>query len=117
MRGITAVVLASALVACGGAANDDAPEAAGAMEIPGIALADVAGTWNMVSMADTVAVPYILMATDSETGWTVAFPDREPIPIEVAMVDGDSIVTITGPFESMLYEGEMVTTPLGHETG
>ncbi len=111
MRRLNALLLATFVAACGGAGEDYAGDDADAMPAAaGISPADVAGTWNMVSMADTIRVPYVLTATDSDMGWTVTFPGRDPLTIEVAMIDGDSIVTITGPFESMLHEGEMVTT-------
>ncbi len=113
MRRLTAILLTSALAACGGGdheADEGAMPAAAEPTATAISLADVAGTWNMVSMADTLTVPYVMTATDTEMGWTVTFPGREPIPVQVELVDGDSVVTVTGPFESVLHAGEMVTS-------
>jgi hypothetical protein len=41
--------------------------------------------------------------------WTMTMAGREPVPVRVR-VDGDSIMTETGPFSSVLREGVMVTT-------
>lgn len=83
------------------------------MAAPGISLSDVAGTWTMEAMAadrDTVLVTYQMTATATEDGWTVTFPGRDPIPLRVVAVDGDSIVTEMGPYESALRDGVTVTS-------
>jgi hypothetical protein len=77
----------------------------------GITLADVSGTWNVRVMpenADTVITSYTLNATDST--WTINFPNREPIPVQILAVEGDSIVTSAGPFLSAVRSNVMVTT-------
>jgi len=44
--------------------------------------------------------------------------NREPIPVRVVAVGGDSVVTEAGPFESVLRPGQMVTTrTVGHYKG
>jgi hypothetical protein len=78
-----------------------------------ISLADFAGTWTVSTMpeaSDSVLVTYELAATATTDGWTLTFPGRDPIPVTVALVDGDSVVTDMGPFESALRPGVMVTT-------
>lgn len=75
-------------------------------------LADVAGKWNMRSVATTgatTAVTYVLTATSNTSGWTIAFPGRAPIPVRVS-VDGDSITIDAGPYPSVLRKGVQVTT-------
>ena len=87
--------------------GDTAPAVA---EAPTISLEDVAGTWSMQAMpldADTVDVEYQLIADPA--GWTLQFPDRDPIPVEIIEVAGDSIVTRAGPYESVLRSGVPVT--------
>ena len=79
----------------------------------GIKLSDVAGTWegkSMVGPKDSVVVTYTITATADGKGWTITFPGRAPIPTRVVTVGGDSIVTESGPYVSVLRPGQMVTT-------
>ena len=86
------------------------------MEMPGapmISLADVAGVWTMQAlpeMGDSALVTYQMVATDNTEGWTLTFPDREPIPARVVAVAGDSIIVEAGPYESALRGEVMVST-------
>ena len=76
-----------------------------------LSLADVAGTWNVRSMVEgdeSKAVTYDLVTTADSSGWSLKFPDREPIPMKVIAVEGDSVVTEAGPFESALRKGTQV---------
>ena len=60
-----------------------------------ISLADVAGAWTMEALpetGDSALVTYEMVATDNMEGWTITFPDREPLPVRVVAVEGDSIV-------------------------
>lgn len=78
-----------------------------------VSLADVAGTWKVHSAVEgneKVAVDYDLVATGDRSGWTINFPKRKPIPVRVVAVEGDSIVTESGPFESALRKGVQVNT-------
>ena len=56
------------------------------------------------------AVTKISINSELPEGWTVTFPDREPIPIRLVAVEGDSIILDVGPYESALREGVMVST-------
>ena len=101
MRRFAALCCAVLLVGCAPA------------EEPGISLADVAGTWSMQAFpetGDSAIVSYELVLTDNMEGWTLTFPGRDPIPVRVIAVEGDSIVSEIGPFESALREGVMVST-------
>jgi hypothetical protein len=96
------------------AAKDTASAAvgAGATAAP-ISLASVAGKWSMRTMAansDSVLVSYEMVATAEPTGWAFNFPNRQPVPIRVVAVEGDSIVTDAGPYESVLRKGVQVST-------
>lgn len=79
-----------------------------------ISLAAVAGQWNVRSVpesdTDTAATLYVLNATADTSGWSITFPNREPIPMHVVAVAGDSIVTEAGPFESARRAGVQVRT-------
>jgi hypothetical protein len=79
-----------------------------------IDLKTVAGKYKVTSRAqsgtDTTVVTYELNATGDTTGWTVTYPNRKAEPMRVIMVSGDSIVTETGPFQSVRMKGGPVTT-------
>ncbi len=78
-----------------------------------IALADVAGKWTLRVMkegGDSTLLTYELVATADTSGWIAHFPKRKPVPVRVTAVDGDSIVTEAGPFESVLRKGVQVTS-------
>ena len=118
MRVLTSCWIALVLVGCGRGAEkpEEAAvgEAAPMEEAPAtISLADVAGTWNVrstVEGSEETVVTYDLVATGDRTGWSIKFPNREPIPLQVVAVEGDSVVTEAGPFESALRKGVQVRT-------
>jgi hypothetical protein len=110
-----ALVLSIALIGCEReepAEEETMTEDTTAMAPTGIALADVAGTWTMNATAETgeVVPQFELVATASESGWELHFPNRDPVPVRVVEVAGDSIVTEAGPYESILRPGTQVTT-------
>jgi hypothetical protein len=106
------------LVACSKSkdqpATDEMADAAAAPEAPApIALADVAGQWTvrlMPESGDSTLLSYEMVATGDTSGWAFNFPKRKPVPVRVVAVDGDSIVTEAGPFESNLRKGIQVTS-------
>jgi hypothetical protein len=78
-----------------------------------ISLADVAGRWNLRSVpetGDTTPIASQINLTADTSGWTMTLPNRRPVATRVVVVAGDSIVTETGPFESVLRKGVQVTT-------
>jgi len=81
---------------------------------PPIALADVAGKWDVKGMneaGDSTLVTYVLTATADTTGWTITFPNRRtPVPVRVVAVAGDSINIQAGPYASVLRRGVQVQT-------
>ena len=102
----SAAALAAALAGCAPTA-DRAADAAAAEPPPPkspLALADVAGRWKMKATnarGDSLTV-YELNATSDTSGWTITFPNRAPLPLKIITVAGDSIVTETGPYPSVL---------------
>jgi hypothetical protein len=110
MRRTILVMTALAFVGCAGGGEEmPADTPATAMAAP-LSLADLAGTWNLQTISesgDTVAS--VLTGTGDASSWTIAIAGRDPIPARV-MVDGDSVITESGPFESVLRPGVMVTT-------
>jgi hypothetical protein len=78
-----------------------------------IALADLAGKWvvNVTpESGDSAVLTFEMVATGDTSGWMFNFPKRKPVPVRVVAVDGDSIVTEAGPFDSNLRKGVKVTT-------
>jgi hypothetical protein len=117
MRGLTSCCIAVALVGCKPAekpAETTTAEAPAMAEAPAaISLADLAGTWNVkgkLEGSDSVVVTYDMVTTADQSGWSLSFPGREPIPIRVIAVEGDSVVSEAGPFESALRKGVQVST-------
>jgi hypothetical protein len=109
------------LVACGKpkeqpaadttAAAAPAPEPVAATPSP-IAFGDVAGKWTMRTMpedADTTLITWELTAKSDSSGWVSNFPKRKPVPVRV-VASGDSLMTESGPYESVLRKGIQVTT-------
>ena len=116
---IAAIGCIALLVACARTEEEPATDtAAGAADVataPAISLADVAGRWDVTSTpesgTDTSVTRYTLTATPEMTGWTITFANRpQPVPVRIVAVEGDSIVTEAGPFESVRRKGVQVTT-------
>lgn len=79
---------------------------------PAVSLADVAGKWEYTAKSatgDTVLVTAEMVASADANGWTMTFKGRKPQPLKVT-VSGDSLMTMMGPYESVLRKGVMVTT-------
>jgi hypothetical protein len=51
-----------------------------------------------------------MTATPDMTGWMQMFQGREPLPVRVTAVEGDSIMFEVGPYESVLRPGVQVST-------
>ena len=119
MKRITALLCAAALIGCAGGDDSDVQQmedSAAAAMAPAptatLSLADVAGTWNVRALnetGDSTVATYTLNATSEPTGWTITFPNRDPIPVRVT-VDADSIIYDTDPYESPVRPGVQVTT-------
>jgi hypothetical protein len=117
MHALRTCAIALLMIGCGKA--DDKPaedmtvgEAPAAEQAPAdIALADVAGKWKVhttVVGKEDQALDYEMTATGDREGWSIKFPDRDPIPVRVVAVEGDSIISEAGPFESALRKGVQV---------
>lgn len=92
------------------APNPDAAAVAVATPAP-VDPASMAGTWTLRTMPDgrDTVITAEIAATGTTEGWTMTMAGREPVPVRVR-VDGDSVMTETGPFPSVLRPGVMVTT-------
>lgn len=118
MRAVRNCWITLLVVGCSKAADKPADstvgEAPAMEEAPAtISLADVAGTWKVRSTVvgnEGTVVSYDMVATADRSGWSINFPAREPIPVRIVAVEGDSIVSEAGPFESVLRKGVQVST-------
>jgi hypothetical protein len=95
-----------ALLACAPRPADRSPDSATIRPVAKspLALGDVAGRWRMRAMnyrGDSLTV-YELTAAGDTTGWSMTFPNRPALPLQIITVAGDSIVTETGPYPSVL---------------
>ncbi len=118
MRGFASCCIALVLVGCSKPADrpaedtmGEAPAAADAAAA--ISLADVAGTWSVRTMpenSDSTLVTSEMVIGADGSSWSLNFPKRDPIPVRVVAVEGDSIMTEAGPFESVLRKGVQVST-------
>jgi len=119
MRILALSCCVAGLVACSTGDDVATDTAAGATDTAPaastISLTDVAGTWNVMtrpeSGTDTATTRYTMTATSDTTGWTISFPNRpQPVAVRVVAVQGDSIVTEAGPFQSVRRQNVQVTT-------
>ncbi len=94
------------LLACSAPADRPAAAAADSSKAAKnpLALADVAGRWKVRAMnyRGESLTTYELTATGDTTGWAITFANRPPLPLQIIAVGGDSIVTETGPYPSIL---------------
>lgn len=116
MRRLWLVCAAMAVVGCSrkdNGAGSDTTAMSNTAAPADLSLADVAGKWN-VQVArmdnDSALLTYELNATADTSGWTITFPTREPIPVRILSVAGDSLVTEIGPYASALRPGVQTTT-------
>jgi hypothetical protein len=73
---------------------------------------DVAGTWvgkTMVGPKDSVVGSSVTTISADGKTLTLKLPNRDPIPLRVVAMGGDSIVTEAGPYPSVLRPGQTVT--------
>jgi hypothetical protein len=95
------------------AAKTDSPVAAPPAAAPAaLSLADLVGKWSQETRgenSDSVLVKSEVNATADPAVWTITLPGRPPMPMKVT-VSGDSLMTSTGPYESVLRKGVQVTT-------
>ena len=118
MRAVRNCWITLLVVGCSKPADKPADSTVGAApameEAPAtISLADVAGTWKVhstVEGSERTAVSYDMVATADRSGWSINFPGRKPIPVRIVAVEGDSVVSEAGPFESVLRKGVQVNT-------
>ena len=106
------VLVALLLLGCAEEATEEATdETADTTAVEGISLAGLAGTWNMTTTSTNPSDSFVneYQVVIDEAGWTLHFPDRDPVSA-TAVVEGETVITDAGPFESVRIPGTMVTT-------
>jgi hypothetical protein len=100
---IAALFALVAFTACAPKEEEAPPMAAGPT------VADFAGTWNMAAVLEGTpdTVMSTLMGAPDGT-WTMSLEGRPNIPVTASMM-GDSLVTQSAEYESILRPGVMVT--------
>jgi hypothetical protein len=110
MRRTILFMTAVAFAGCAGGSEEMPADAAATAAAPSLTLADLAGTWNLQTISESGdTVKSTLTGTADASSWMVTIEGRDPVPTRVT-VDGDSVITESGPFESVLRPGVMVTT-------
>ena len=109
MRVPAALCCLALLVACAPAEPEPAADAA--VAAPALALADFAGTWQLTTALTGVETPVMsqISGTAAGTDWTMALEGRDPIALQVSVV-GDSLISESSEYESILRKGVMVRT-------
>ena len=117
MQLVPAVLVVVALTACGGtkeAPVDSAAAAPVASAEPAApaakTVADFAGTWQMTSNVQGAAKPVssTLVSAPGDT-WTLTLEGRPAMQVQMSM-SGDSLITQTPEYESVLRKGVKATT-------
>jgi hypothetical protein len=105
MRALPSMLMALLLAACGAA--EQPPE--DAAMAPAASLSDFAGTWQSDAMVEGTDEPVRSTMTGSADGtdWTMTFDGRTAVPLTVSMA-GDSLITESAEYESVLRPGVMV---------
>jgi hypothetical protein len=105
MRAVVTLLAVALLAGCAPKA-DEAPAPPAAPT-----LADFAGTYTLSATLTGVAtpVPSTMTGTADATSWTISLEGRPNIPLTVAVV-GDSLISTTVEYESVLRPGVMVVT-------
>lgn len=98
------------VVGCAGEAETDAEMPAEEAMDSAAGLAAFAGTWQNFVTLEGVADPIPSMTSGSASGtdWTMTLEGRDPIALQVS-ISGDSLVTQSAEYESILRPGVMTT--------
>lgn len=109
MRLLAIACCAALLVGC---KKSESPPPQAAMAPATVSLASFAGTWSVrgSNEAGDSIISYQLVTSAEPSDWKSLFPNRPPIAIRIVSVAGDSVVTESGPYESVLRKGVQVHT-------
>jgi hypothetical protein len=104
LRPLTVLMVATVLAGCGTSDQEAADGVSG-----GPTLADFAGSWDLRLMPEGApeTVQARIVGTGSAMGWTLFLEGRDPIPA-MARIEGDSLISHSDPYESVLRPGTTV---------
>lgn len=111
----TAFTLCSASLLFGCAKTETAATDSAAAPAPtpaGLTAGDLTGKWDMRAVpvsGDTTPTTFVITAGTDNTGWTLTYPNRAPLPMRIT-IDGDSVVSESEPYESVRRKGVQVRT-------
>lgn len=107
MRILPALLVVLLFAACGPTDREATPDVA--TTDPGPTVAEFAGTWDNVVTLEGVEEPVHTQLEASSDGseWALILEGRDPVPLTASVV-GDSLITESEPYESILRPG--VTT-------
>jgi hypothetical protein len=109
MRSLPSLLCVLLVAACGAA--EQPPQAEPATSDAAMHdIADYAGTWENVVTLDGVdtPIPSTMSGTAAGTDWTMSLEGRPGIPLQV-MIVGDSLISESAEYESILRPGVMVS--------
>jgi hypothetical protein len=109
MRSLPPLLCVLLVAACGAA--EQPPQAEPATSDAAMHdIADYAGTWENVVTLDGVdtPIPSTMSGTAAGTDWTMSLEGRPGIPLQV-MIVGDSLISESAEYESILRPGVMVS--------
>jgi hypothetical protein len=111
-----AVLAASLLLlACAPKEEAPAPEAAPPPP-PAPTVADFAGTWNATTtLPGSQPVETQIVVNADGTGQMIA-AGRDPVPLTLS-INGDSLIAVSGEYESLLRKGTKVTIRVANHRG
>jgi hypothetical protein len=106
---------ASLLIGCAkteSAATDSAAAVPPTPAPAALTAGDLTGKWDMRAVpvsGDTTPTTFVITAGSDNTGWTLTYPNRAPLPMRIT-IDGDSLVSESEPYESVRRKGVQVRT-------
>ena len=105
MRRLVPTLAFAFLAGCAGEPEPEPPPPP-----PAPTVADFAGTWSATNILEGTPdpVPSQLIGGDTGADWVMVLESRDPIPLSVSM-QGDSLVVVSQPYESVLRTGVIVT--------
>jgi hypothetical protein len=108
MRPVPYLLCVLLVAACGAA--EQPPQAEPAADVGAYDIADYAGTWENVVTLDGVdtPIPSTMSGNAAGTDWTMSLEGRPGIPLQVVVV-GDSLISESAEYESILRPGVMVS--------
>ncbi|HKW48892.1 MAG TPA: hypothetical protein VJN70_15685 [Gemmatimonadaceae bacterium] len=88
------------------------PTQAGEKKAAGLTWSDLVGDWEGQSLrgkSDSVITP-MTISFSADKKASITYPNREPVPMRVVTIGGDSVVVEAGPYPSVTRAGHTVVS-------